>query len=149
MNLMQTILLINGPNLNKLGTRNQGIYGAKTLPEIENELGKEAASHGFTIKPFQSNHEGDLIDFIQTESNGASGIIINPGGLAHTSIVLRDALVDSNLPTIEVHISNIYEREEFRHKSVTELSKIKSVVGKGWQGYFLALSELIKKVDNA
>ena len=142
MNLMQTILLINGPNLNKLGTRNQGIYGAKTLPEIENELGKEAASHGFTIKPFQSNHEGDLIDFIQTESNGASGIIINPGGLAHTSIVLRDALVDSNLPTIEVHISNIYEREEFRHKSL--ISKIATSVlcGFGTDGYIMALQAM-------
>lgn len=145
---MKTILFINGPNLNKLGTRNQGIYGTKTLLEIEAELDKEAMNQGFTIKPFQSNHEGDLIDFIQAESSDAAGIIINPGGLAHTSIVLRDALVDSTLPTIEVHISNIYEREEFRHKSVTEFSDMKSVVGKGWQGYFLALSQLIKKVHN-
>ena len=145
---MQTILLINGPNLNKLGTRNQGIYGTKTLLEIEEDLSKEDMSQGFAIKPFQSNHEGDLIDFIQSESSNASGIIINPGGLAHTSIVLRDALVDSNLPTVEVHISNIYEREEFRHKSVTEFSDVKSVVGEGWQGYFSALSQLIKKVRN-
>ena len=142
-------LVLNGPNLNLLGLREPDIYGTDSIKDIEIWLNSQIESDGYEVIWFQSNHEGDLIDFIQAESKGASGIIINPGGLAHTSIVLRDALVDSNLPTIEVHISNIYEREEFRHKSVTELSEIKSIVGKCWQGYFLALSELIKKVDNA
>ena len=148
MTQMQVILLINGPNLNKLGSRNQHIYGSKTLAEIEQEVAKESVKQGFTIKSFQSNHEGYLIDFIQAESIHASGIIINPGGLGHTSIALRDALVDSGIPTAEVHISNIYEREEFRHRSVTELSGVKSIVGQGWKGYIQALLQLVNKINN-
>ena len=144
---MPTILLINGPNLNKLGNRNQQLYGSKKLTEIEDELIVKGKVLGLSIKAFQSNHEGQLIDFIQQEAQSAAGIIINPGGLAHTSIVLRDALVDANLPTVEVHISNIYEREEFRRKSLTEIGDIKSIVGQGWQGYFQALTVLSNKID--
>ena len=144
---MPTILLINGPNLNKLGNRNQQLYGSKKLTEIEDELIVKGKVLGLSIKAFQSNHEGQLIDFIQQEAQSAAGIIINPGGLAHTSIVLRDALVDANLPTVEVHISNIYEREEFRRKSLTEIGDIKSIVGQGWQGYLQALTLLSNKID--
>ena len=145
---MPTLLLINGPNLNKLGSRNQQLYGSKKLAEIENELITKGEALGLSIKTFQSNHEGQLIDFIQQEAQNAIGIIINPGGLAHTSVVLRDALVDANLPTVEVHISNIYDREEFRRKSITEIGDIKSIVGQGWQGYFQALNLLSDQINH-
>ena len=144
---MPTILLINGPNLNKLGSRNQQLYGSKKLAEIEGDLIAKGKVLGLSIKTFQSNHEGQLIDFIQQEAQNAVGIIINPGGLAHSSIVLRDALTDADLPTVEVHISNIYGREEFRRKSLTEIGDIKSIVGQGWQGYFQALTVLSNKID--
>jgi 3-dehydroquinate dehydratase-2 len=137
------ILLINGPNLNLLGKRDKSIYGDKTLSEIENILKKEAKSLGADVVSFQSNSEGVLIDFIQKNSSRAGGIIINPGALTHYGLSLRDALVDSRLPVIEVHISNIYAREKWRAKSVIAPVVKRQISGSGWQGYLKALQILV------
>ena len=137
------ILLINGPNLNLLGKRDKSIYGDKKLSEIENILRKEAKSLGADVVSFQSNSEGALIDFIQKHSSRAGGIIINPGALTHYGLSLRDALVDSRLPVIEVHISNIYAREKWRAKSVIAPVAKKQISGSGWQGYLKALQILV------
>jgi len=137
------ILLINGPNLNLLGKRDRSIYGDKTLSEIESLVKKEAKSLGADVVSFQSNSEGALIDFIQKNSPRAGGIIINPGALTHYGLSLRDALVDSGLPVIEVHISNIYAREKWRAKSVIAPIAKKQISGSGWQGYVKALRILV------
>ena len=136
------ILLINGPNLNTLGTREPDIYGKMTLPEIEAKVREKATSLGLDLATFQSNSEGALIDFIQAESPNAAGIIINPGALTHYSFALRDALAASGLSAIEVHISNIYGREHFRRRSVTAASCRGLVAGLGWRGYIAALESL-------
>ena len=112
------ILIIHGPNLNILGQRNKVIYGEKTLDEINELIKKHATEIDAEVVITQANSEGDLVDFIQKESSGADGIIINAGALTHYGLSLRDALLDTNLPVIEVHLSNIYAREEFRQRSV-------------------------------
>ncbi len=112
------ILIINGPNLNMLGSRKPEIYGTKTLAEINSLLQKRAGELGVEMETYQSNHEGYLIDFIQKKAKKAAGIIINPGALTHYGLSLRDALEDSSLPIIEVHLSDIQHREEFRKNSV-------------------------------
>jgi 3-dehydroquinate dehydratase-2 len=137
------ILVINGPNLNLLGKRDKSIYGDKTLPEIESILKKEARSLGLDVVSFQSNSEGALIDFIQKNSPRAGGIIINPGALTHYGLSLRDALVDTGLPIVEVHISNIYAREKWRAKSVIAPIARGQISGSGWQGYLEALRILV------
>jgi 3-dehydroquinate dehydratase-2 len=137
------ILLIHGPNLNLLGKRNRDLYGDKTLTKLEAIVAQKALELGASVKAYQSNHEGALIDFIQAEAPKADGIIINPGALTHYGLSLRDALEDSNLPVIEVHLSNIHSREEWRSKSVIEdLAKIQ-ICGLGWQGYIDAVDFLI------
>ncbi len=137
------IMVINGPNLNMLGKRSKAIYGDKTLSELDTLLRKEGESLGIEIISFQSNSEGALIDFIQKHSVEASGIIINPGALTHYGFSLRDALADSGLPTIEVHLSNIYAREEWRAKSVIAPIAKGQISGLGWQGYVAALQTLV------
>lgn len=137
------ILVINGPNLNTLGTREPAIYGTTTLAQIAEMLQKRGEELGATIESFQSNHEGALIDFIQQHGEQADGIIINPGGLTHYSVVLRDALAGSKIPTIEVHLSNIYAREAFRHQSMIAPVARGHIVGVGWRGYLLALEALV------
>jgi 3-dehydroquinate dehydratase-2 len=137
------ILLINGPNLNMLGKRKQDIYGDKTLSEIESATMKKVKQLGATFKAFQSNHEGELIDFLQAESPRADGIIINPGALTHYGLSLRDALDDANLPIIEVHISDIHAREDWRSKSVIQELAKAQICGHGWQGYIEAVDMLI------
>jgi len=137
------ILIINGPNLNMLGKRNKAIYGDKTLSEIDTLLRKEGESLGVDIVSFQSNSEGALIDFIQKNSAEASAIGINPGALTHYGFSLRDALVDSGLPVIEVHLSNIYAREEWRAKSVIAPIAKGQISGLGWRGYVAALRTLV------
>src|SRR5688572_24322427 len=112
------ILLVNGPNLNTLGRREPSIYGSDTLFDIVARVEKRANEVGASVVPFQSNHEGAIIDFIQEQADGAAGLIINPGALAHTSVALRDAIAGSGLSTVEVHISNVYAREAFRHTSL-------------------------------
>ncbi len=133
------ILVINGPNLNMLGERDKKTYGKKTLSEIVDLLKKQAQSLGVEIIAIQSNSEGKLIDFIQQQSAASDGIIINPGALTHYGLALRDALEDSRLPVIEVHLSNIYAREEWRARSVIAPVARGQVSGLGWRGYIAAL----------
>ncbi len=140
------ILVINGPNLNMLGKRNRAIYGDKTLSELDATLKKEAQSLGIDIVSFQSNSEGKLIDFIQEHSSEADGIIINPGALTHYGFSLRDALADSGLPAIEVHLSNIYAREDWRAKSVISPVTRGQITGLGWRGYLAALRTLVSEL---
>lgn len=136
------ILVVHGPNLNLLGKRIKEIYGDKTLEEINRLLRQLATELGVELVTFQSNSEGALIDFIQKESPAANGIIINPGALTHYGFSLRDALDDTNLPVVEVHLSNIYAREEFRQRSVIAPVARGQISGLGWRGYVAALRTL-------
>ena len=136
------ILVIHGPNLNLLGKREKTFYGGKLLTEIDSLLQEQAKTSGIELVVFQSNHEGSIIDFLQNASPDASGIIINPGALTHYGLSLRDALSDTNLPIIEVHLSNIYAREEWRHKSVIAPIALGQISGLGWRGYLLALQAM-------
>ena len=138
------ILILNGPNLNMLGVRNQSVYGFLTLEKIENRLESIAKENNAEIVFFQSNHEGSLIDFIQKNSADAHGILINPGALTHYGYSLRDGLVDSKLPVVEVHLSNILQREEFRKVDVLKDIVIKVVMGKKEKSYEEGLVYLLK-----
>ncbi len=139
-----SILVLNGPNLNLLGTREPHIYGADTLPQIEAELKQIAADAGARLQTLQSNHEGVLIDRIHLARNdGTRFIIINPGGLTHTSVALRDALAGVALPFFEVHITNVHKREAFRHHSFLSEVAAGVIVGLGINGYRLALSHVL------
>ena len=137
------ILLIHGPNLNLLGKRDPDIYGDKTLADLEYLVVKQAKEQGVDVVAFQSNSEGALIDFIQAEAPKASGIIINPGALTHYGLSLLDALIDTDLPVVEVHLSDINAREKWRRKSVIKPIAQKQISGQGWQGYIEAVDTLI------
>ena len=141
------LLLVNGPNLNTLGTREPAIYGTTTLPEVVQRC-RELAGPGHTIADFQSNHEGALIDFLQQHAD-ADGAIINPGGLAHTSIVLRDAVAGCAFPVVEVHISDIGTREPFRHHTYLKDVTAHQVIGKGVAGYEEAVRWLLHNASTA
>jgi 3-dehydroquinate dehydratase II len=138
------ILILHGPNLNRLGQREPRVYGNRTLSDIDSLLEKEAKSLGAELRFFQSNSEGALVDFIQKESPQAGGIIINPGALTHYGVSLRDALADARLPIIEVHLSNIYSREEFRHHSVVAPIATGQISGLGWRGYVAGLRAMVE-----
>ncbi|MCP4566388.1 MAG: type II 3-dehydroquinate dehydratase [FCB group bacterium] len=142
---MKTILVINGPNLNLLGRREPDVYGRTTLPEIEAMMKEKGQKLGLEIKSFQSNHEGGLIDFIHAEYQTADGIIINPGAFTHYSYALRDCLAAVDRPVVEVHISNLQQREEWRRKSVMTEVCIGLISGLGIDGYLLALEYFIDK----
>lgn len=140
---MKKILVINGPNINMLGTREPSVYGNFTLADIENRMKELASELKAEIEFFQSNHEGDIVDKIQQSANKVSGIIINPAAFTHTSVAIRDALAAVSIPTIEVHISNVYAREEFRHKSFTAAVCIGQIAGFGPEGYLFALRKIV------
>jgi len=139
-------LVLNGPNLNLLGLREPGIYGSKTLTDLEQDLLVFAENEQIEIVCFQSNHEGDLIDAIHEAVNQYDGIVINPGAFTHYSYAIRDAIASIQLPVIEVHISNVHTREEFRHTSVTAPVTMGQIIGLGFIGYNLAIRALMDKV---
>jgi 3-dehydroquinate dehydratase-2 len=137
------LLLVNGPNLNLLGTREPDVYGTQTLADVEKTAVDAAARRGFEVRAVQSNHEGVLLDAIHAAREDCAGIVINPGGLTHTSVVLRDALSGVGLPVAEVHISDVRAREEFRHHSYVADVAVVHVVGEGVAGYATATGRLI------
>jgi 3-dehydroquinate dehydratase-2 len=140
---MKKIAILNGPNLDRLGRREPEIYGRATLQDLEKMLRAEARKLGVTLTFFQSNHEGALIDKLgELADREFDGLVINPGGLSHTSIALRDAIAGTGIPAIEVHISDIRKRETFRRKSITAGACVAMVCGRGFPGYVLALRRL-------
>ena len=142
------ILLINGPNLNLLGTREPEIYGNKTLSDIENDLTKVAEKNSINLECFQSNHEGEIVDKIQDSVKSIHGILLNAGAFTHTSISIRDALIGSEIPFVELHISNIFSREEFRKESFLTDKAIGIISGFGITSYFLALEGIIEFLNS-
>ena len=140
------ILVVHGPNLNTLGTREPGVYGSLTLDEINTELSEVAKERGAEAEFFQSNHEGALIDRIQEAPSWADGIVINPAGLTHTSVALRDALAGTDLPVVEVHLSNVYARESFRHHSFVSGIALGVVSGFGASSYRLGMMALLDQL---
>ena len=143
------LLLLNGPNLNLLGTREPDVYGQQTLAQIEQALTEQARAAGAELSTLQSNAEHELVDAVQgTAAGGVDFILINPGAFTHTSIALRDAFLGVGLPLIEVHLSNIHQREEFRHRSYFSDIAEGVIVGLGAQGYELALSAALSILQN-
>lgn len=135
---MKRLLLLNGPNINRLGKREEDIYGSFTLQDIEQEISQLIGKYNYELTSFQSNHEGDLIDQIHAADQKYEGIIFNPAAYTHTSIALYDAIKTIETPVIEVHISNIHNREEFRHKSMIAPACVGQIVGFGLKSYRLA-----------
>lgn len=145
---MKKFLIINGVNLNMLGIREPGIYGTNTLAGLEKQISEKAEELGVEVEFFQSNYEGAICEKIQQALGVFDGIIINPGAFTHYSYAIRDALGSVRIPTIEVHISNIHKREEFRHRSVTVPECIGQICGLGFKGYELALEALCDAVKD-
>ena len=144
--MAKKLLLLNGPNLNLLGTREPAVYGSATLADIEQAAVAQAGAAGASLTCFQSNHEGALIDRIHAaRSEGVDAIVINPGGLTHTSVALRDALAGVAIEFVEVHISNIYKREAFRHHSFLSEIALGTICGLGIEGYRFAIDFVLKK----
>lgn len=141
------LLLLNGPNLNLLGTREPDVYGTETLADVEKLVTDRAAGHGLEVHAVQSNHEGVLIDEIHAARGTCAGIVVNPGGLSHTSVSLRDALSAVALPVVEVHLSNIHAREPFRHHSYVSAIAAAVVCGAGVHGYAFAVDHLARLLD--
>ena len=142
------LLLVNGPNLNLLGVREPEVYGTETLADVEALVARTAAESGYEVRAVQSNHEGVLIDAIHAARTDCAGIVINPGGLTHTSVVLRDALSGVALPVAEVHISDVMAREPFRHHSYVADVAVVHVVGRGVAGYAEATRALLATLDD-
>jgi 3-dehydroquinate dehydratase-2 len=143
---MIKILVIHGPNLNLLGQREKDIYGSRTLPEINAILEEWAVKEGVEIKFLQSNHEGAILDAIADAADWAHGMVINPAAYTHTSVAIRDAIAAVEIPTVEVHLSNIYAREEFRHRSLIAPVVIGQISGFGADSYLLGLKALVRQV---
>ncbi|CUI00906.1 type II 3-dehydroquinate dehydratase [Leisingera aquaemixtae] len=146
---MASILVLNGPNLNLLGTRQPEVYGSVTLAMVEKECKAHGATLGFDVECLQSNHEGALIDAIHAAKGVHQGIILNAGAYTHTSIALMDALISVEIPAVEVHLSNIHARETFRHTSYIAKAALGQICGFGAKGYLLALDALAAHLDEA
>ncbi len=145
--MSKPILILNGPNLNRLGLREPEIYGSETLEDLTSRLTAHAKSLNASVEFFQSNHEGELIDRIHAAADSASGIVFNPGGYTHTSVALRDAIASISIPVVEVHISNIFSREPFRHQSLLSGACRGVVSGLGTSGYVAAIDYLVSLSD--
>jgi len=139
---MVAILVIHGPNLNLLGQREPEVYGSLTMDEINRRLQDYASGQDMTLRVFQSNHEGSLIDALHDAMEWADGVVINPGAYTHTSYALRDAISAVGLPVVEVHMSNVHARERFRHRSLLAPACLGQVIGFGWRSYLLGLQAL-------
>ncbi len=139
------ILVLNGPNLNMLGIREPGIYGSETYEELESFVREVCASHDISCEIFQSNHEGVLVDMIQSAYGAVDGIVINPAAYTHTSVAILDALKSVSLPAVEVHLSKVSAREEFRQISYAGMACEKTYAGHGFDGYRLAIEYLLEK----
>ncbi len=145
---MTAILVLHGPNLNLLGAREPEVYGSMMLAEIDEKLVEIGKSRGVEVRTFQSNHEGALIDALHDARKWASGVVFNPGGYTHTSIALRDAISAIGIPVVEVHISNVYNRESFRHSSLLSPVCLGKVTGFGWRSYVLGMRGLIEHIGS-
>jgi 3-dehydroquinate dehydratase II len=143
------ILILHGPNLNLLGTREPEIYGSQTLNDIDEQLGELGKELGVEVKCFQSNNEGALVDALHDARSWASGVVFNPGAYTHTSIALRDAIAGIGIPVIEVHLSNVYAREEFRHVSMISAVCKGKILGLGWRSYTLGLRALVELLEES
>ncbi|MFZ4826227.1 MAG: type II 3-dehydroquinate dehydratase [Phototrophicaceae bacterium] len=137
------VLLLHGPNLNLLGTREPQVYGSDTLADINQRVSEHAARWGVTIEARQSNHEGALIDALHDARTWAVGVVMNPGAYTHTSIALRDAISATQLSVVEVHLSNVHAREEFRHRSLLAPVCVGQIAGFGWRSYILGIDALL------
>jgi 3-dehydroquinate dehydratase-2 len=141
--MTKQILLLNGPNLNLLGTRQPEVYGRTTLDDIVDTATRHADRYGVGLRAEQSNHEGALVDILHVARNWADGVVFNAGAYTHTSIALRDAISSVGLPVVEVHLSNIHAREEFRHRSMLAPVCIGQIAGFGWRSYLLGIDALL------
>lgn len=143
------VLIVNGPNLNLLGEREPEIYGSDTLRDVNLFIAKHEVAQGLDLHFYQSNHEGVIIDYLHGHRKSAAGVVINPGGLTHYSVALRDAIAGCQVPTVEVHLSDIHAREQFRQVSMIKDVCIKQISGQGKDGYILAINELKKLAETA